>query len=380
MLGMTLTLLTALGGCAPQGQHGVEVTAPSLQQPNFNQAALDQILSEHPLFAGSVLVAWQGRVIASGDVGQADRSAGRANGPMTRYSIGSIGKLVTAISVAMLVRDGSLQWTTPVVDIIPELAGRLPRTVTVDHLLRHRSGLDGLPDLDDAVLGQVRDNHDRLSLIVESGIDSSGPSDFAYRNENYQILGEMVARVSGRSYEDYVTASLLAPLRIRGPVFMSAEAQNESPDVARPYLPVDFATWWASETSITPASADAYAYVAPASASSAAGGALMSGQDLLALLVALAEGAYGDGVSTEVLCEPTLLAIDVRRRYARGCETTRSGDLLMMGHTGSTAGVQARAFIVPTERVVVVVLSNHDDQAAPVFDAIIARLGDGAPS
>ena len=358
----------------------MEVTTPSVQQLDFNQAALDQILSELPLFAGSVLVAWQGRVIASGDVGHADRSAGRANGPTTRYSIGSIGKLVTAISVAMLVKDGSLHWTTPVVDIIPELAGRLPRTVTVDHLLHHLSGLDRLPDLDDAVLGQVRDNHDWLSLIVESGIGSSGPGDFAYRNENYQVLGEIVARVSGRSYEDYVTASVLAPLRIRGPVFMSAEDQNESPEVARPYLPVDYATWWASETSITPSSADAYVHVAPSSASSAGGGAFMSGQDLLTLIMALADGAFGEEVSTDVLCEPSLLAIDARRRYARGCETSRSADILMMGHTGSTAGVQARAFVLPTKRVAIVVLSNHDDQAAPVFEAIIARFGGGAPS
>ena len=113
--------------------------------------------------------------------------------------------MFTAAAIAQLVEAGKLAYETPVLDVIPELGDRISTVITVDHLLHHTSGLDRVSDVDDATLDALRSNSDYFALVLSKGVGSDGPADFSYRNENFQILGEIIQRISGQPYESYVS-------------------------------------------------------------------------------------------------------------------------------------------------------------------------------
>lgn len=144
--------------------------------------------------------------------GLADAASGRPVEPGTRFHLFSGTKLYTAAAVMLLVEREKVALDAPVRRYLPELAVR--ETLSVRHLLSHASGL---PDTLAAFLS-VHFAGERAPSTKEAlakyHLGSGKPPGIAakYANVNYAILGELVSRVSGASYEDFVRGSLLAPL------------------------------------------------------------------------------------------------------------------------------------------------------------------------
>lgn len=342
------------------------------EDADFNvQETLDQILADHPLFSGSAVVARSGKIVAEIHAGYQDRDAGVLNSASTFYSIGSIGKMFTAAAIAQMAGSDLFALDTPVVALIPELKNQIPETVTIDHLLGHRSGLDRMIVSDEDLEG-VANNHEKFELFAASGASSEGPGEFAYRNENYLILGEIVERVSGLSYEAYIRRNIAGPSGLTGPVFPNGKAKSGR---ALPYMPVDFETWWNSENQITGENADAYVHVAPITRPSAGGGHVLTARDLFQFLNWLRSGREDGTVSLmDIIC---LAPAPTDLHYLRGCSINVGPYGLRVGHTGSTAGVHARAFYYDKLDIDVVVLSNHDGQASPLFKDIERKIVEG---
>lgn len=133
----------------------------------------------------------------------------------TLFAIASNSKQFTAAALAILVDEGEVDWDAPVTRYIPEFRMSDPRTtelMTVRDLLVHRSGLPlGAGDLmiwptsahtlDDIL-------HGLQYLKPERGFRTG----YAYDNILYLIAGIVIARVSGRSWADFVSERLLMPL------------------------------------------------------------------------------------------------------------------------------------------------------------------------
>lgn len=118
-------------------------------------------------------------------------------------------------------------------------------------------------------------------------------------------------------------------------------------------------------------------------------GALSFDTPVIRILPELAP-AFPDGVTVDALLQHRsgltvangetgdrlcgVVAAAEGRGYGRGCSVRFGGYGRRYGHTGSTAGVQARVFAYPDRGYEIVVLSNHDGEAAPVFDALEASL------
>ena len=341
--------------------------AHTTEQPAISQADLDELVGEHSLFSGSVIVAQEGEPVAQVHHGFADRNSGRKNSSQTLYSIASVGKMFTAVAIVQLVEANKLRYETPVVDIIPELAERISGSITVDHLLRHTSGIGRISGVDDATLNSLASNTDYFALVVSKGIGSDGPGDFSYRNENYQVLGEIIARVSGQTYETYVRERIAKPTGMMGPVFDPGERGD---DIAHHYMAVDFETWWNSEESIVAKNADEFIHRAPQSTPSAGGGAYVTAMDMIKFAAALRSGVLVSPESLRHMCPADFNRPTDKRRYGRGCTVESGPRYVRTGHTGSTAGIQARFYLYPERGIDVIVLSNHDEQAAPVFREI----------
>lgn len=137
-------------------------------------------------------------------------------GAETVFRIASMTKSFTALAVLKLRDAGKLSLEDAVVKWVPEFAGtKLPTKdsapVTVRQLLTHGAGFPEDNPWGDRQLG-IADR--KMSEWVDAGIPFSTPPDTAYEYSNYgfALLGKIVAKASGRSYESYLEQEILKPL------------------------------------------------------------------------------------------------------------------------------------------------------------------------
>lgn len=141
------------------------------------------------------------------------------------FHMGSVTKLFTGISVLKLVSEGKLS-------LDDKLASRLPwfsvtansstgdtfRKITLRHLLSHTSGLDDVkdyrwdqPETDEGALKRYCMSQE---VAGSSLLWEPGEGGFRYSNMAYELLGALVAEVSGTNFEEYVRQNFLSPLQM----------------------------------------------------------------------------------------------------------------------------------------------------------------------
>jgi CubicO group peptidase (beta-lactamase class C family) len=134
----------------------------------------------------------------------------------TVFRIASMTKSFTAMAILRLRDEGTLSLDDPAERYVPELKGlKYPTTdsprITIRHLLTHS---EGFPEDNPWGDQQLAEPEDELSRMLRGGIPFSNAPGVAYEYSNYgfAILGRIVARASGRQYDEYVTQNILQPL------------------------------------------------------------------------------------------------------------------------------------------------------------------------
>ena len=133
----------------------------------------------------------------------------------TPFYIGSISKSFTALAIMQLVEAGEIDLDSPVQDYISDFQidnNGFEGIITIRHLLHHRSGLT-----EKEYFKELPND-----LSIETGVEdlygmklSHNPGEsFSYFNPNYNILGLIIEKVSGQSYESYLTENILQPLEM----------------------------------------------------------------------------------------------------------------------------------------------------------------------
>ncbi|WP_096740213.1 serine hydrolase [Pseudoalteromonas atlantica] len=135
----------------------------------------------------------------------------------TLFGIASNTKAFTSAALAKLVDEGKLSWDDRVIDHLPEFRlydSYVTREMRVRDLLSHRSGLGlGQGDL------MIWPSTDKSIEDILVGLQylkpaSSFRSQYAYNNLMFVTAGEVVARVSGMSWNDYIEKNILQPLHM----------------------------------------------------------------------------------------------------------------------------------------------------------------------
>lgn len=167
-------------------------------------------------FNGGILVAKGGEVIFEDYHGYFDL---RKKDTLTRHSafhLASVSKTFTAMAILKLVQDGKLSLT----DSLQKFFQGFPyEGVTVKTLLNHRSGLPNYVYFMDK-LGWPRDslcsNEDVLNYLIKFKPPGTGRPDthFSYCNTNYSLLGLIIEKSSGMSYEAYLKQTFFIPLKM----------------------------------------------------------------------------------------------------------------------------------------------------------------------
>lgn len=163
----------------------------------------------------AVAVVRDGKVILRRGYGLASIEHRAPITPSTVFDIASAAKQFTGLAVAMLISEGKIKLGDDIRTYIPELPD-LGRRITVDHLLHHTSGVRDWPGallvggwkFDDAITF----NQILTMAYNQRGLNFEPGAEYLYSNTGYNLLAEMVRRVTGRPFGEWTRERLFRPL------------------------------------------------------------------------------------------------------------------------------------------------------------------------
>ncbi len=164
-------------------------------------------------FNGAILVSRGEQILLDAVVGQADLEAGRALTTADRFDLASVSKQFTAAAILQLIEAGKFTLVTPVAELLP---GFPYPDITVEHLLRHQSGL---PDYADDETFPFADSVEMVTndVVLATLTTQRPPLDtvpgvvYAYCNTSYVLLASIVEAVTGEGFPDYLRNHLFTP-------------------------------------------------------------------------------------------------------------------------------------------------------------------------
>ena len=298
-------------------------------------------------FAGAVLVARHDKVLLQDAWGRADRKAGTTNTPATRFRIGSMNKMFTAVATLQLVQAHKLALDDPIGQYLPGYPNKeVAAKVTVRHLLTHTGGTGDIfgPEFDQH-RRQLREHRDYLKLYGSRGLTHEPGARFEYSNYGFVLLGAIIEQVSGMSYDDYVDEHVFRPAGMTSTG--SLPESTHVPDRAVGYMRASRTGGaWMPNTDTLPWRG------------TAAGGGYSTVGDLLRFAHALRAGRL---ISKATLAEATR---PHQQQYGYGFGVQGEGRLRSYGHGGGAPGMNGELRVFPQLGYVVVSLSNLDPPAA----------------
>ena len=194
-------------------ERGAITNAPMPARDALVGALFSRVITNNGAGA-AVLVAQNGKVLFQKGYGLADISAGTPITPQTKFRIGSITKQFTASAILKLQEQGKLSVGDKLAKFFPDFPRG--REVTLRHLLTHTSGIRSYTDMP-GFIEKVT-----APITPDKLIDSfkDEPYDFApgkkwhYDNSGYFLLGMIVEKVSGKSYEQFLRENFFEPLKM----------------------------------------------------------------------------------------------------------------------------------------------------------------------
>ncbi|WP_430304136.1 serine hydrolase domain-containing protein [Splendidivirga corallicola] len=136
--------------------------------------------------------------------------------PQALFKIASISKLYVAVAVTKLVYDGRLSLDKTLADYFPELVGRIENAeeITLKMMVQHRSGIPNYTDAHNYWVSPRESNKERLELALDLPANFEPGEDYGYSNTNYLLIRELIDKVVGYSYHQYIKEEILIPLEL----------------------------------------------------------------------------------------------------------------------------------------------------------------------
>ncbi|UCD74637.1 MAG: class A beta-lactamase-related serine hydrolase [Phycisphaerales bacterium] len=171
-------------------------------------------------FNGSALVAMDGEVLLKRGYGPANREWEIPNQADTRVRLGSISKQFTTVMVFQLVKEGLLALDDRLIDHLPDYRQDTGSRVTIDHLLRHTSGIPCyVRDSERRPDGRLRfswsERFDREEFIrdqMSGDLHFEPGSQYRYSSTGHYLLALIIEKLTGLSYEDNLRQRICEPL------------------------------------------------------------------------------------------------------------------------------------------------------------------------
>jgi CubicO group peptidase (beta-lactamase class C family) len=329
----------------------------------------------------AVAVVKDDKVVHMKGYGVSSIITGKKTDENTLFAVASNSKAFTSAALGILVDEGKLTWETKVIDIIPEFRlynAYVTEDFNIKDLLTHRSGMGlGAGDLmlwpDSSTFTKEEIIHNLRYLKQTSPFRTK----YDYDNLLYLVAGEVVARVSGQSWEDFVEMRIMKPLGMDKSSASPGRARDRS-NMIGAHVPVN------GVLEVVPMyESDLF---------NAGAGVISSVADMTKwVMMHLNRGKYGDNNASQLLSERThremwtpQTIIPVRAPgpynshfagYGLGWGLTDVSGYLQASHTGGLAGVVTQVTLIPELKLGIMVFTNQQEGAA--FTSITNTIKDG---
>jgi len=299
----------------------------------------------------------------------------------TLFGIASNSKAFTAAALGILVDEKKLKWDDRVIDYIPEFRLYDPyvtREFTISDLLTHRSGLGlGAGDL---MIWPGNNNFTLEDIIYNLRYlqpVSSFRTKYDYDNLMYIVAGEVVASVSGMSWEEFIEKRIMQPLNMTGSAGSFSRLKDKS-NVIDPHAPVN--------GKIQVIGRDIN------DISSAAGGIYSNISDMCKWIkMQMNEGRYGEGTKKQLFSREvhrtmwspqTIIRVsdssDYNTHFAAyglGWRLSDYRGYKQVGHSGSLAGIVTMVTLIPELKLGIIVFTNQQsgDALRSITNSVLDR-------
>jgi CubicO group peptidase (beta-lactamase class C family) len=164
-------------------------------------------------FSGVVLLAKDGKPFFHEAYGMADRALSVPNRRDTKFNLGSINKTFTQVAIAQLAEKGRLSLSDTIRKHLPDYAGAGADKITIEQLLTMRSGMGDFfgAKYDATPKDRIRTLADYVPLFVNEPLLFEPGAGRSYSNAGYIVLGLIIEKLSGESYDGYVRLHITAP-------------------------------------------------------------------------------------------------------------------------------------------------------------------------
>jgi CubicO group peptidase (beta-lactamase class C family) len=164
-------------------------------------------------FSGVVLIARDGKPFFHEAVGLAQRDFGVPNRPDTKFNLGSINKIFTQVAIAQLAEQGKLSFDDTIRKHLPDYPNPAADRITIQQLVSMTSGLGDIfgERYDATPKDHLRTLSDFLPLFASDPLRFEPGTGRQYSNAGYIVLGLIIEKVSGQSYDDYVRQHIFSP-------------------------------------------------------------------------------------------------------------------------------------------------------------------------
>lgn len=191
---------------------------------SFGQSKTEQITklidtyTEYKTFNGSVLVAENGKVIYKKGFGFANMEWDIPNAPNTKHRLGSISKQFTGMLILQLAEQGKIDLQAPITKYLSDYPKTNGDIITTHHLLTHTSGIPNYTSFTDFFQNKSRNPYTPTEFVKEFSemdLDFTPGEKFSYSNSGYFLLGVLVEKISGKTYEQMLQEKIFTPLGMK---------------------------------------------------------------------------------------------------------------------------------------------------------------------
>ncbi|MDD3033688.1 MAG: serine hydrolase [Bacteroidales bacterium] len=294
-------------------------------------------LESNDRFMGSIAVAREGKVIYTSSVGYSDKESGVKADNMSRYRIGSISKMFTAVMVFKAVEEGRLSLEMTLDKFYPSVENS--NKITLADMLNHHSGIHSVTDNKDYLEWNTKPvaKKDMVKLISEGKSEFDPKSKAKYSNSNYILLSFILEDVYGKSYRDILNKKIIKPLSLK-----YTEMPANGKKLIGECKSYRYDGGWVKESDTDP------------SIPVGAGAIVSTPSDLLLFIDNLFSG--------KLLSEASLKQMmTLKDGYGHGIFPLPLYDKKLFGHTGGIDGFASILTINPDDRIGVALTSNGNN-------------------
>ncbi|GGG59276.1 serine hydrolase domain-containing protein [Paenibacillus radicis (ex Gao et al. 2016)] len=317
----------------------------------FDSFIQDELVA-HDKFSGSVLVAKHGKVLYNKAFGMAHKGYGIANRTDTKFNLGSVNKMFTAVSIMKLAEEGLLKIDDRIGKYLPNLPEELANKVSIHQLLTHTAGT-GLywNDKFKAKFTELKSVDDYFPLFINDPLLFEPGTSWAYSNSGYIILGAIIESVSGKDYFTFVRDTIYTPANMLNTDCYDLEYDVPNLAIGYTRLGTEDGGPWRNNT---------FLHVIKGGP---AGGGYSTVNDLLSFDISLRNNKLLSREWTSLATTDKFLSHDnpeMRMQYGYGFMDVRMHGERIIGHNGGFPGVSALLNMYLNSGYTLAVLSNYD--------------------